>query len=834
MSDSQAHDSDAFERKYQQIQSQDDAEISDAVRGVIEAQRERAAREDTLETEGYVRGLLKQARSAIGSREERRASEIMTHVRSVLENDADLEQMLQSPTALAENLGEEITVEMAAKYRATYQAHERARSQGRFPDAEKEAATLSAVAQALGYENSIHDPSNWTPLVVENLGHLGSLDEGENPTPVGRRRLSAENSDDLDARKVEIPHDSCDHILACALPRSGKDSTLTSIGMNLWEEHGYSYFSIFDDGRMETPMLPIPTDEEVIQQNLERLNQEPRGFDAEVLVPRMEDSVPDRLPANFTQFTIGIDQLTPEMILNFAGVNKREGDVVHRIEQALDETLANGGDVAELIFKLNLYARETPAEVTWTETVGEREGGSTVTKTAEYKMPASDVLTDAANQLARLAGDGLITSPAAATNIDMAEVIADQETATVLCTSFLGRGQEPLKYYIINLWLELIWEAREENARLPRACLEIRELKDLAPSKHGFGGGQTKAIRALKQTLFRIGSRGGSRGIMMLASTQKLNDVEKSIRQNFATKVLLRQNEEGIETLDRSHNFTDEERRQLNQFSIGWGMVVAGGQKYYPVELRGSPCALSLKNEFWLDRYGLAFGAEVRPDPDNDNRHDPWVDGGDRHCEWWVHVPDQTVHDPAEEEPSVGDYYSQWYLTDEHFPDGTTGDDVAGNEALIRSALKDRRPYPPETDLMLQSTEAERGQEEVTFNPEELPTVEEVAKNFEVPQQIRDWLDKDRDVREKLVTACEILDEEGPVRAQSDWAAPHPDYKRGSLKNHIGVRDDGSPKSLEPCYKRTENDEYVLSIVGEKVVELPWDRINVALYEGDQ
>lgn len=71
-------------------------------------------------------------------------------------------------------------------------------------------------------------------------------------------------------------------------------------------------------------------------------------------------------------------------------------------------------------------------------------------------------------------------------------------------------------------------------------------------------------------------------------------------------------------------------------------------------------------------------------------------------CEWWVEVNDVEVRD-AEEPPSVGDYYSEWYLLDEDFPDGTEREDV--DEELVQEVLEGRREYPVPNDLSLHSTE---------------------------------------------------------------------------------------------------------------------------------
>jgi len=87
----------------------------------------------------------------------------------------------------------------------------------------------------------------------------------------------------------------------------------------------------------------------------------------------------------------------------------------------------------------------------------------------------------------------------------------------VLNCNFLADRNDALKFSILNLWLRLIFRKRDENPRLPRALLEIRELKDIAPSVIGNTqykeGGQSAAIHDLRYRDARRESSGHDDGL---------------------------------------------------------------------------------------------------------------------------------------------------------------------------------------------------------------------------------------------------------------------------------------------------------------------------------
>lgn len=816
------------------LQAEDGAEsLEAAIDGLIESQRERRRREEDLGTESYVRELLDATRRRIAEGDEYDAGVILGWVREVLHADEDLEEFTRgTPDALVESL--DISAEKASQIKSTWRRHGKIRDRGRrYPDPEQELKVVSSLSKALGYFTAVSDMTRYAPVRFESINQPGAKTTVDEPTPVGRIRIGKDSDVSIDEKTVEIPHKSCDHIIAIALPRRGKDSTLASLGKNLKEEHQYSYFSIYDDGRMETPMMAVPNDDKGIQDNLERMGQEPEALDADVYVPRMT-GLPEKLPANFIPFTISIADLTPSIILRLAGITKADMDAEARVKRALNETLANDGDVSQLVMRLQIYANETDAVIEWTELEERPAGGDNVeTYQAEYQMREDEALRKAAAQLARLAGEGLIASPSASTNVDMDAVIRDRETAAVLCCNFLQSGREALKYTIIDLWLRLIYEARDSNPRLPRVALEIRELKNLAPSKWG-DASYKDAIKPLRQTLFFLSSQGGSRRIMILASTQKIKDVYKPIRSNMATKIMLQLNDEGIEELDRSIHFSHEQKNQLGGFDIGMGMIYAEGTPHWPIEWRGAPCGLGLGDYHWLDRYGEALGARVRT-----SYHAGWKAGSDP--EWWVHVPTVDVYEVSEQKPKIDEYYSQWYLLPCDFPEDTEPEDVT--QELVAEALEDRREYPLKTDLTLLPTDVEDRQSTLLLSAKDNESAKEaIIKEESIPQPIHDWLDKQRGPREKLVEACEAISEaeekaaavdeeddadpdELRIRTQRGWAE-RLSYSRSTLANHTG---DG--QALDPCYKETDDGYYTLTPCGKKVTRIDWQTVEENLYQ---
>jgi len=183
---------------------------------------------------------------------------------------------------------------------------------------------------------------------------MSSPVEGD-PKPIGRKRVGKDETFDEMEEEITINHEDCEHVLVVALPRKGKDSTITSLCGNLKDEHGYKWFSCLDDGRNETPMTAIPNDEKPIKDNLDDFGQEPKAYDAEVFVPATS-GVPDTLPSNFTRFTINIADLTPMDVIRLAGLKSADSNTMRRIGQALSNTIEDNDGVEGLVERL----RTTP------------------------------------------------------------------------------------------------------------------------------------------------------------------------------------------------------------------------------------------------------------------------------------------------------------------------------------------------------------------------------------------------------------------------------------------------------------------------------------------
>jgi len=102
-------------------------------------------------------------------------------------------------------------------------------------------------------------------------------------------------------------------------------------------------------------------------------------------------------------------------------------------------------------------------------------------------------------------------------------------------------------------------------------------------------------------------------------------------------------------------------------------------------------------------------------------------------------VNDIAVKD-ASEKPAIRDYYSDWYLLDRDFPDGTTRDDV--DEELVHEVLEDRREYPIQCDLSLREISELRGERTTTIRDVEEAKeerIENALEEHDVPNVIEPW-----------------------------------------------------------------------------------------------
>ncbi|APX00190.1 hypothetical protein CHINAEXTREME_20470 (plasmid) [Halobiforma lacisalsi AJ5] len=802
--------------QYEAIQAKDETDVGTALENLQQQSAEQTEKQSRAEHEALVRKLIAETRWSLSGDGAYPADDLLRTLHWILKRDDDLESILQPAYD-----GEFVDSGTKARFRD----HMAARANGYSPPSpERELETLTKIAKELNHLTSLTDPSQYAPVYLEKLDpeevpHAPDIDE---VTPIGRRRVSKDEAADLEDKEVAIPHDDCDHILAIAKPREGKDSTLTSIGMNLWREHGYKYISLHDDGRMETPMLAIPNDEEVIRNNLERFNQQPRAMDTTVYVPRMEGT-PDVLPANFEPFTLGIDMLTPKDILRLAGVTDSDPSLELRIKEALEITLNRSKQVDQLINLLFDFAEGLEATIEWTEKQDRHKSdGSVETYEASFSLSAEQAVEKAAQRLARLAGEGFIASPDASTNLDFREMLSDNETAAVLCCNFID-ASDGFKYTIMDLWLQKIMDARDEWPRLPRVCLEVRELKNVAPSQIQHARYKDQ-IRALQQTFRIIATQGGSRRVLLLGSTQKFNDVLRPVRNNMDTKILLRQGQEQVRELDKKFDFTPEQFTQLRTFETGTGMIYADGEPFWPIEWRGAPCGLGLGDKVWRDRYGKAWGARVRESPTP-----PWSE--DTAPEWWVDVISGDVVSP-DRYPAIGG----WYLRDEDFPAELAvleydDAETAVTDRLTQWVLRNRRDYAVPSELVLEPVDGQDRQQDITLEQVgQETTYEDIATRYDVPRAISAWLRKDASLRQEFIQTCELVEANDYGSYGELYTALDPSFAEATLRDHAS-KDNG----LGPCLEKDgRNDVWSLTPVGQQVLEVDWGAVETALEEVDR
>ncbi|WP_135823090.1 hypothetical protein [Halostella litorea] len=800
---------------FEDVQSDDEADLDAVLEGITAEGQQRQADEQRAEHQATVRSLVVEARQALTGQSPRPVEDLLLAIHWHLREHPDLSDVLAPWYD-----GEYITDAEKLEFRDQMGLRDRQQSP---PDPMAEFETQARLGKELGYLNSLRDPSNYAPVRLEKLDpdevpHAPDIDE---VTPIGRRRVGAGDAANLENKEVVIPHDDCDHILAIAKPREGKDSTLTSIGVNLWREHGYKYVSLHDDGRMETPMLSIPNDEKQIRENLKWFNQQPKAMDTEVFVPRME-GVPDVLPANFQTFTLGIDMLTPNDILRLAGVTESDPSMEMRIKEALKITLNRSEQVDELINLLFDFAEGLEATISWTELRDKHQDGEYVeTYETSMELPAEKAVRKATQRLGRLASEGFITSPEAATNIDFHEMIRRNHKSAVLCCNFID-ASDGFKYTIMDLWLQKIMAARDEDGRLPRVCLEVRELKNVAPSQIQHARYRDQ-IRALQQTFRIITSQGGSRRVLLLGSTQKFNDILRPVRNNMDTKILLRQSQEQVGELHKTFEFDSEQFQQLRTFNTGQGMIYADGEPYWPIQWRGAPCGLGLGDRVWRDRYGLAWGARVRETGDV-----PWLDSDAP--PWWVDViTGDVVRD--DRKPSVGG----WYLLPDDFPAPIAAVEDAEQATeqitsrLIQWVLRQRREYRIPSNLQLEPVGGADRQRDITLEQiGQETTHEDIAKRHDIPPSIKAWLRKAPSTRKTYIEVCEIVANGQYDSYNEIYTELDPEWSEGTFRNHA-AKDDG----LSPCLDNTD-EGYTLRPVGRKVLEIDWGAVETGLQEVGQ
>jgi hypothetical protein len=809
------------------VQPEDSRTVDEAVDSRVSKRVKDRIEDDNQEIETVVRELIAEADDALAGDSPFDAEEVLHDIHYYLRHDDRLAAVLSPQNDDVEH-----------KTKIQFRNHMRLRDGGKTPPTNAEFKTAVKVAKALQYIYSYADTTRYIPVRMEKLDLPGakSTVKGD-PTPIGRRRIGKSQKLDETAEEVLINHDDCEHVLVVALPRKGKDSTIVNICGNLKDEHGYKWFSCLDDGRNETPMTAIPNDEPPIKDNLEQFNQGPKAYDSRVYVPDT-DGVPDVLPSNFERFTIGIDTLTPRLILRLAGISTDDANTMRRIGQALEETQRRGLGVEQLVELLYEYSEEVEATITVTELQQdefvEGDDGATLVDDADaveqdpsvrevrYEMDADDALEEVAESLLMLAGEGLIADPGAETNLDIVEEFTHQDRVAVLNCNFLKPRNEGLKFVVLNLWLRLIFRARDEQPRLPRAALEIRELKDIAPSVLG-NSKYKKEVKALQSTIYEIATRGGSRRILMLGSTQKLNDVYKPVRTNMPVKILLQLGEEEIMTLDRAYNFSPRQRDQLTEFSVGQGMLMTNGEAHWPIQWRGARCGLGLGDETWRDRYGEAWGARVIK---NHSKLSTWKR---KHTDCEVYINARTgrlkpVDISNDTQPDLG----EWFLLVEDLFDGVQEAIARGDieppdkidRRLIEAALEARRETEIPSDLGLRRTQRKTERSLSFAGADEANEQEkrQILSKYDVPKSLEGLIGSNvRQTRQNMFTVIEAIEraEPGELTSMADLADAS-----GIPKGTIGRWRTNRKDFAEMLDKK--NGEWVSTAVGQHALKIDW------------
>ena len=782
--------------QYEAIQARDRTDTATAAENRLKDRIEQRLYAEDREVEAAVRSLIGDAETALAGQSDDDPEELLSKAHWYLWLDPARAELLRNDT-------------VPGWARSQFRRMHRYRVRGRRPDPRNEYPVLNEIAKGQGYIAAANDQTKYAPITLEHIDKKGmrSLVDEDDVLPIGRKRMAKDSTASREYMAEAIPHQSCDHILTTASPRQGKDSTNARICGNLKDQHGYKWVSILDDGRNELPMIAIPSDEKPIRESLERLGQTPKAYDTRVYVPAMP-GVPDKLPANFELFTIGVDTLTPEIVLRLAGKSSASGSTERRIKQALQTTRRGTGSVDQLVDELQDMSGEKEATVTVTGQDDEQD-----IRDITYQLEEDETLQYAANTLAQYAGDGLIEDAGTETNIDMVRVLKDQDRVAALNCNFLDDGQGALHLVIMDLWMQLIWKAADESKNVPRVALEIRELKNVAPSQ-ARKMKYSSERRATTQTIFEIASQGGSRGIMLVGSTQKVNDVERSIRVNMRNKIVLSNEDEGIKTLKESVDIKGLEHK-IKEFKPGQGLVATPGWKRWPVEFAGARCGLSDKDRGWLDRYGIAWGARVREDPRDhwERRHDD--------VEWWVEVNDTNVHD-GDEKPAIRDYYSDWYLLDRDFPDGTARGDV--DAELVEEVLRGRREYPVASNLSMTEVDELDAERTTTIRDAEEAKelhVEEAMEDHDIPTVLEKWPYMRSKKRNRMLEVLQVVRDHRV--ATHDDMSKHCSVAGGTIGGYAS-KDSG----IGACIvKDPETGGYELTPIGKKALSVSWSEVSV-------
>jgi len=800
------------------LQPEDRTDTRSIARDKLESRIKHRSKKESREVEAYVRKLHREVEAAIAGTEEtdHDPDALLEELHLYLWHDPEWPDVMHTDGPPSP----------ATAYQFN-QIHDRFMA-GADISADLWYEVLADVAKGLGYYHSLEDLTRYEPVRFSKIDPApGKASTSGEVKPVGRIRIGADEPIGPGDRSPVIEHKSCEHILSVALPRQGKDSTNVSLCANLKEDHNYKWISLWDDGRDETNMIAIPNDEQPIRDNLAEMGQEPKGFDTRVYVPAMA-GLPSELPGNFEPFTIGVDDLTGKLILQLGGFSA-DRNTINRVEQALkDAKNAKGDEVAVLVDRLEKYASEVEATVTIRRLVdddvsdedvsgdaelGEDEHGATEIR---YEMDADDVLHECAQTVLHLAAEGLLANSDAETNLDMAEIVRRKDRVATLNCNYLEDRNEPLKYVITNLWLRLLLRVRDEDKSLPRVALEVRELKQIAPSTMKIVD-YSDEVRPLRQTLYEIATQGGSRRILMVGSTQKLNDVAKPVRSNMPYKIFLKLDNGLIRTMDDEMQFPYELKEQLKGFNQGQGALKADENFYWPIWWRGAPCGLGDGDVPFERRYGQAYGYRVRA-----YERDQWRPQ-DEPLEWWADA-DGDVHDP-DEPPEV----DEWFLLSTDFPECVDRESI--DAETVKRFAEWRQEYEVSNDLTFQRTSVAHESREMRLEDIERAREKRMAELFSggqtattdggeelrLPAALRSWLDITEKKRRKYLQCLTEIEQQEFTNRQS--IANFTGINESTLGDYLA-----DETGLEPCVDKKDG-VYTLTKTGENALEVPWDEL---------
>lgn len=860
------YDEDDLPEEVAALQPSESGDVSKSIRGTIEKYSRKHADERQRSREAYVRELLRITEGAFAGERALDPAVALDELSQLLD-DADTLPELYRPDA------SDLTEQQQLRLRRFLRERRQARAEDLDPSEVdlplmQELAVYETAVMELGIIAHPSDKTRYAPVYFRPLDAPGTNqpgvigpDDDEHPTPIGKVRVSKRSSRALEERAVAIPHDDCEHMLVIADPRQGKDSLIVRAAGNLKDEHGYKWISMYDDGRNETPVVACPTQQKPIKESLDDFGIAPKGYQTKVYVPALD--LPGELPANHVAFSIGVDSLTTDVLANISGIDP-DRSTEQRLKHAIKTAQDHGGSVDRLVELLQEYAGDTSAEVTVTSV--DEKSGRTRSRTQVIEMGSDNDLEEVAETVLMLSSRGLIRDRGAETNLDMTEVIRDQDTVAVLNTNTLPKGDDALGYLLLLVWATLIWEARDEDPSLPRVAMELREIKELAPSKLG-DVAYSGIMKSLRRMIKSISTNGGSRGIMMLGSTQKLRDLYDPVRKNMPIKVVLRVGPEKIAELESAgYSFDPDLQQEMRKFPTGWGMLDMPDKRETPIQWCGARCALGLKDIRFESQYGRGMGFRVlywNPTPATWPHDAEVYVTADHHVrpapcdreEWYLlpedivagalvaglDIPEalvetvtaERVYDALAQCPGVDAEVQLRTFASRYLRDGgegavaTDGGEIetvaavrnAVTDDLVDAALEARRAYDIQ-DLRPTSMLKSHSQRTLRLRATEEVEEEqraEIQEDHDVSGPLKWWLDYERETVEKFERLLQCATDHS-IESYDDWGAVS-----GVAPSTVGrwARDE---QRLEQCVEKSDG-EWELTPVGERALDIDWDEV---------